>query len=349
VLLPLTYTEAILCLALSMLLLGSWANLQRMAGRWRYELFYWDFSVGVFLAAILAAFTLGSLNSKELTFTDNLDIASYHKIFYGLAAGLVINLANLLFTGALSVAPLSVVFPVGVGVGLVIEMGWALFPPQGNLVLPLGGAVLVLAAVVVNAFTYSTYAQEQHGPKKPLTPDPRGSAPKPPLPAKGIALSVVSGIALGMAAPLLSIARNGEAGLAAYTAGLMIGIATLLSTLVYSPFFMILAVHGAPVHFRAYFKGSIAQHSYGLLAGSLWCGGLLASFVSGGTLATIQAGPVATRGFAAGVVILGAAYGLLAWREFAASSSRVRFLLTAMLGLWIIGASMIVISAEVPK
>ncbi len=348
-LLPLTYTEAILCLALSMLLWGSWANLQRMAKKWRYELFYWDFSVGFFVAAILAALTLGLLNSKELTFTDNLYIASYHKIFYGLAAGLVINLANLLLVAALSVAPLSVVYPVGLGIGLVVEVAWTLFPPQGNLLLPLGGAVLVLAAVVVNAFTYSTYMQEQRVPKKPLTPDPRTPAPKPAPPAKGIVLSVVSGVVLGMAAPLLTVARTGEDGLGAYTAGLMIGIATFLSTLVYSPFFMAFAVHGAPVQLRAYFKGTLRQHSCGLLAGGLWCGGLLASFASGGTLSTVRAGAVATRGFEAGVAILATTCGWLAWQEFKASTYRVRFLLTAMLVLWIVGASMMVMAGEAPK
>jgi glucose uptake protein len=349
VLLPLTYTQAMVCLAVSMLLWGSWANLQRMARKWRYELFYWDFSIGFFVAALVAAFTLGSLNSQELTFQDNLAIASYHKIGFGLAAGLAINLANLLFVAALSVAPISVVFPIGLGVGLIIEVGWTLFPPQGSLLLPLGGAVVVLGAVIVNAFTYGTYLQEQRSPDKPLTPDPRIPASKPPPAAKGVALSLLSGIFIGMASPLLSLARTGEDGLAAYAAALMIGISTLVSTVAFSPFFMVFAVHGAPVRVAAYFKGAPAQHLFGLLAGGLWCGGLIASFASGGTLAAVQAGPVATRGFASGAVVLAAACGWLFWKEFNSSSYRVRFLLTAMLILWTIGASMLVIGGDIPK
>lgn len=347
--LPLTYTEALVCLALSMLLWGSWANFQRLAGKWRYELFYWDFSLGVLLAAVLAALTLGSLKSTELTFQDNLLVTSYHNIAYGLAAGLVLNLANLLSVAALSVAPLSVVFPVAMGVGLVVGMGWTLSPAQGSLLVPLGGAVVVLVALVVNAFTYSTYTHDQRAPVKPLTPDPRGSAPKPPLPAKGIALSVMSGIALGMASPLLTICRAGEDGLGAYTVALLIGIATIVSTLVYSPFFTVFAVHGAPVQLRAYLKGSRAQHLYGLLAGGLWSGGLIANLASGGPLATIQAGPVATGGFAAGAAILATLWGWLAWGEFKGSNYRVRLLLTAMLILWTVGAAMIVIAPEVAK
>jgi glucose uptake protein len=349
VILPLTYTEALVCLALSMLLWGSWANLQRLSGKWRYELFYWDFSFGVLLAALLAAFTLGSLNSQELTFSDNLDVASYHKIAYGLAAGLVLNLANLLLVAALSVAPLSVVFPVATGVGLVIGVAWTLFPAQGSLLLPLGGIVVVLTALVVNAFTYSTYAQEQRGPVKPLTPDPRSSTAKPPLPAKGVALSVMSGIALGMASPLLTICRAGEDGLGAYAAAFLIGIATIVSTLVYSPFFTVFAVHGAPVQLRTYFKGSRAQHLYGLLAGGLWSGGLIASFASGGALAAVQAGPVVASAFSGGAAIVATLWGWLAWREFKGSNYRVRLLLTAMLILWTVGAAMIAIGPDVAK
>lgn len=355
--LPLTYTEAIVCLALSMLFWGSWPNLLRLTGKWRYELFYWDFSFGVVLVAVLAAFTLGSLNSKELTFQDNLLISSYHKVGYGLAAGIVLNLANLLFVAALSVAPLSVVFPVAMGVGLVVAVGSTLSALQGGLLLPLGGATVMLAAVVANAFTYSTYAQEQQLQQKPPVPDPRSTRGKQlapaaagsALPAKGVVLSVMSGVAMGLASPLVNLSRTGEDGLGAYTAALMVGIATLVSTLVFSPFFTVFAVQGKPVNVRAYFNGSRKQHVLGMAAGGLWVSGLIASFASGGTLATVQAGSVATQGFAEGSVILGSLCGWLGWREFKDSSYRVRLLLTAMLVLWVMGAAMMILNSEPAK
>ncbi len=341
-----------MCLAVAMLCWGSWANLQRMTGKWRYELFYWDFSLGVFLVALLAAFTLGSMNSKELTFQELLLISSYHKIAFGLAAGLVLNLANLLMVAALSVAPLSVVFPVSLGVGLVVGVGWSLFPIEGSLLLPLGGAAAVLVAVVVSAFTYGTYVEQQRMVKKPLTPDPRTPTPKAlaaPTAAKGVALSVISGLAMGMAAPLLASSTVGEDGLSTYAAGLFVAIATLVSTVVFSPFFLAFAVHGSPVELRAYFKGSGRQHLLGLLAGGLWISGLIASLASGGTGATVQAGPVATKAFAEGSVVLASLWGWLAWREFAGSGYRIRTLLTAMLILWGVGAAMIVAGPVLSK
>jgi glucose uptake protein len=201
----------------------------------------------------------------------------------------------------------------------------------------------------VSAFAYSTYAQASREPQKPLTPDPRSPKSKaaaPPSPAKGVTLSVVGGIALGMAAPLLSTCRSGEDGLAAYSAGLLMAIAIAVSTLFFSPFYMAFAVHGAPVQMRTYFMGSKKQHFYGLLAGGLWMCGLLANFASGGTLTHVQAGAVATRAFTEGAIVLGTLWGLLAWREFRGSTSQVRILLTAMLLLLVVGAAMLVLTGD---
>ena len=350
--LPSTYTGAILCLVLSMLCFGSWANLQKRSGKWRYELFYWDFSIGIALAATLAAFTLGSLNSGQLTFSDNLLITSYHRISYALEAGFVVGLANLFMVGALSVAPMAVVFPVAMGVGLAVETAWLVFSPQGSVLLLMGGAVLVLASIVVSAFTYGLYSQDQRTQQKALMPDPRAVAAataKLPKPAQGVALSVISGIALGMVPTLTDMARTGEDGLAAYTAGLLVAIAILVSTLIYSPFFITFSVHGAPVQFRSYFKGGKAMHLNGLLAGVLWSVGLIAAFASGGYSATIQAGPVATRGFAEGAAVVATLWGLLRWREFQGGSLKVRILLTTMLMLWIVGAGMVTMAPSLSK
>jgi glucose uptake protein len=353
VILPSTYTGAILCLALSLLCLGSWANLQKLSGKRRYELFFWDFSIGVALAATVAAFTLGSLKSSELTFQDNLLITSYHKIFYALGGGALFNLANVLLIGALSVAPMAVVFPVAMGVGLVVGVGWLLFPPQGNVLLLAGGALLVLIAIVINAFAYSTYAAErQKAAMTPMLPPPPPRKPggsKTVPPATGVALSVVCGILMGMIPPLSDLARSGEDGLGAYTVGFLFAMAALVTTFIYTPFFVTFPVHGAPVLLRGYFKGEMTVHLYGGLAGILWCAGLIATFASGGALATIQAGTAVVRGFTEGAAVLAALWGLLVWREFRASSPRVRVLLAAMLVLWIVGAGMVAVAPGLGK
>ncbi len=60
---PATYNVALLLIILSMICWGSWANTFKMAGKWRFELFYYDYSLGVLLAAIVAAYTFGSMGS----------------------------------------------------------------------------------------------------------------------------------------------------------------------------------------------------------------------------------------------------------------------------------------------
>jgi len=155
---------------------------------------------------------------------------------------------------------------------------------------------------------------------------------------------------MGMVVPLADMARSGDDGLGAYTAGLLFALAALASTFVCAPFVITFPVHGAPVQLRAYFKGTLAQHCYGLLAGALWSAGLIAAFASGGaTLATIQAGPMATRASAAGVTVLATLWGLLVWREFRGGSYRIYILLTAMLVAWVVGAGMVAVASGLAK
>ena len=56
---------AILCCVLTMIGWGSWANTQKLAGkeRWPFELYYWDYALGVALLGIVFCFTLGNIGS----------------------------------------------------------------------------------------------------------------------------------------------------------------------------------------------------------------------------------------------------------------------------------------------
>src|SRR5437016_10103019 len=145
--LPATYISALLLTVLSMICWGSWANTFKLAGKWRFELFYYDYALGVLLAAIVAAYTFGSLGS-DLSFSDNLLIASKRNMAYAVAGGTVFNLANMLLVAAISVAGLAVAFPVGIGLALVVGVIWNYFlNPQGNPVLLAVGVVLVVGAI----------------------------------------------------------------------------------------------------------------------------------------------------------------------------------------------------------
>src|SRR5277367_50351 len=158
--LPTTYGAVIVLLLLSMISWGSWANTQKLTGKWRFELFYYDYSLGVLLCAAIAAVTFGELMPKELTFSDNLLLAGKRQMAYGVAGGAVFNLANMLLVAAISVAGMAVAFPIAIGLALVIGTVWNFaLNPQGNPILLFGGAFLVAMAIITDAFAYGAFVQ----------------------------------------------------------------------------------------------------------------------------------------------------------------------------------------------
>ncbi|MBV8820681.1 MAG: hypothetical protein JO022_20135, partial [Acidobacteriaceae bacterium] len=156
---------------ISMLCWGSWANALKLAGpKWRFELFYFDYSFGVLLTAVVAAFTLGSSGEEGFSFMDNMTTAGKTQMAYAAGAGVVFNLANMLLVAAISIAGLAVAFPVGIGLALIIGVIWNFsLNPQGNWMLLTGGVVLIVFAICVDAMAYAAHAKNQ--PLAPL-PDP---------------------------------------------------------------------------------------------------------------------------------------------------------------------------------
>src|SRR5690349_1991388 len=150
--LPTTYFSTLLLLIISMVCWGSWANMLKLTGeKWRFELFYFDYSFGVLLASIVAAFTFGMLGA-DMTFQDRLLVAGHLKQAYAFLGGVVFNLANMLLVAAIGLAGLAVAFPVGIGLALIIGVVLNyVINPQGNPWLLFGGLLLVLAAVIVDA------------------------------------------------------------------------------------------------------------------------------------------------------------------------------------------------------
>ena len=56
-----SYALAVAMCVLTMLCWGSWANTQKLAKRqWAFQLFYWDYSIGVLLLSLALGLTLGS-------------------------------------------------------------------------------------------------------------------------------------------------------------------------------------------------------------------------------------------------------------------------------------------------
>lgn len=328
--LPTTYTAALLLSIISMLCWGSWANTSKLTKKWRFELFYFDYTFGVVIAALIAAVTFGSMGDG-MSFIDNLDISGKKQWALALAGGIIFNLANILLVGAISLAGLAVAFPVGIGLALVIGVVWNfLIHPAGNPLMLFGGAALVVGAIIVDAMAYAAHSAT------------KSSAHKSSL--KGIVISIVSGLLMGSFYPLVQMSTESEIGLGPYAVSVMFSVGVLLSTFVFNLYFMNLPIQGAPVPLGAYFKGSARNHLLGVAGGMIWCVGAVANFVAAAAQGQASVGPAVSYALGQGATMISALWGLLVWKEFAGASPRVRLLLTLMMILFLAGLALVSIA-----
>jgi len=86
------YTLAVLLCVLAMICWGSWQNTQNLAGKhWRFELYYWDFILGIFLFALIMAFTFGSFGSSGRSFLADLKQANGSNLISAALGGALLN------------------------------------------------------------------------------------------------------------------------------------------------------------------------------------------------------------------------------------------------------------------
>jgi len=348
--LPTTYGVTLLLTIVSMICWGSWANTQKLTGRWRFELFYYDYAFGVLLTTILVAVTFGSMGT-DMSFVDNFAIAGKTKFVYGLAAGVVFNLANMLLVAAIAVAGLAVAFPIGIGIALVVGcVSNYVINPQGNPKLLFSGVALVLIAIILDALAYRAHARSRKPVEEPVTPLPKqGRRPvyvktAAPGSTKGIVLSIVSGLLMGSFYPLVELGKQGENGLGPYSIGLIFAVGVFLSTFIFNIYFLNLPVIGEPIGMFQYFSGSLKQHTLGILGGGIWCAGMLSNYVAASAPKEVQVGPAVSYAIGQGATMVSALWGVFVWKEFAGASSRAKALLAFMFLFFAVGLTLVSIA-----
>lgn len=337
--LPDTYTSALLLAILTMLCWGSWANTFKLAGNWRFELFYFDYALGVLLAAVVAAFTFGSMGWDGFLFLDDLMRAGRRNIAYGFLGGVVFNLANMLLVGAIAVAGMAVAFPVAIGLALIIGVIWNYtLNPQGDPQLLFAGATLVLAAIIMDALAYRALSlrKEHERIKAGMTKTLR-----PQISMKGVLLSLVSGLLMGSFYPLVEIGKQGEMGLGPYAIAFVFAVGVFCSTFVFNLYFMNLPIQGQPVELLDYLRGTRRQHLLGIAGGLIWGAGTIANFVAASAPPEIQVGPAVSYALGQGGTMIAALWGVLVWKEFAGADFKVKTLLAFMFVLFLAGLALI--------
>lgn len=332
--LPAEYQITLVLLVVSMLSWGSWANTTKLTGKWPFELFYFDYALGVLILAAVAAFTLGEM-SDGIGFWDNLVLMSFIR-YRGFAflAGCIFNLANMLLVAAITISGMSVAFPIGIGLAMIVGVVWSyILRPVGSPIFLFGGAALVVGAIIIDAIAYRAQAQAQLGKKASG------------VTTRGIVLSLISGLLMGSFYPLVEMSTTPTVGLTPYGAAFMFAIGVFLSTFIFNLYFINLPVTGgAPVQISGYFKGSIRQHGLGILGGIIWCIGAVTNFVAAHAEAGASVGPAVSYALGQGATMISVLWGLLVWKEFKGASGKVTGLLTLMFVLFAAGLTMIALA-----
>ncbi len=324
-----SYAVAVVMCVITMICWGSWANTQKLASKeWRFELFYWDYAIGVLLFALALAFTLGSTGTAGRGFLDDLaqaDSASLRSAFIG---GAIFNLSNILLVAAIDIAGMAVAFPIGVGLALVLGVITNyLASPVGNATLLFAGVGCVVAAIVLSAISYSRLpAQGQR------------------TIGKGIVISVVAGLLMGffyrfVAASMSADFINLEPGkLSPYTAIVLFSAGLLASNFVWNTLVMMRPFVGAPVPFGDYFsKGTTRLHLIGVLGGAIWNLGMSLSIIAAGA-----AGFAISYGLGQGATLVAALWGVFVWKEFKGAPAGTSSLLALMFVAFVVGLTLIV-------
>jgi len=348
--LPASQAATLALLVVSLICWGSWANTLKLAGKWRFELYYYDFALGFAVLAVVAAFTGGSMNSGELTFQDNFLIAGYRNLAYVIAAGVIFNLGNVLLAATVAVAGLAMAFTIAFASALVVSTAWSLiFEGSTGLLPSLCGAVLLLAALIIGVVAYSSYvaARAEAARKDVLQPDPRVRRTKPsqsPGTGRAVALGVAGGVALGLFRPLLDMGSQGEGAVAPYGLAVLFAVGILVSTAILGPFFFNFPVVGAPIGLLDYFKGTGKQHALGFLGGVIAGAAFLSGVLALGAPSAARTAALPSYVLSEGAPVLAVAWGLFVWREFKTADERSKLLFWFMWILLVLGIGLLAVA-----
>jgi glucose uptake protein len=325
-----SYPLAVVLCVITMLCWGSWANTRKLASKdWRFELFYWDYTLGVLLLTLILGLTLGSTGTEGRSFAADLAQASGASLCSALLGGAIFNLANLLLVAAIEIAGMAVAFPVGIGLALIIGVIVNyIAAPVGNGALLAIGVALVTLAIVLDAVAYRRL--------------PGGAAG---VSTKGLVLSVACGVFMGMfyrfvAAAMYADPAAAEAGkMGSYAAVFVFAIGVFLSSFVWNTLAMKKPFVGTPVGFASYFKGDFTTHLTGILGGVIWGIGMSLNLIASG-----RAGFAISYGLGQGATMVAAFWGVFIWKEFRGAPAGTSKLLAAMFASFLGGLALIVLA-----
>ncbi len=306
---PPSLTIALLMMITSAICWGSWANTYKGVKNYRFELFYWDYAIGIFLISLILAFTMGSSGHDSDSFLNNVQAADTSNIVSTLVGGALFNLANLLLVAAIDMAGLAVAFPVSIGIALVVGVVLNyIIQPKGNGMFLALGVACAFIAVVLDGKAYGSLASSGRSVSK-----------------KSIVTCIVSGVLMGLWSPFTTYGTTRGNALTPYSSVVFLTLGALVSCFVWNLYFMKKPLAGEPVGFGGFFTAPASGHLLGLLGGVIW---------GTGTVFNVVAGKATTFAISYAIgqsaPMVAALWGVLAWKEFAGSGKSAKLYLALM-------------------
>ena len=306
---PTTFAAALIMTIISTFCWGSFANAFKFMKNYRFELYYWDYALGIFFTAIVLAFTMGTVAGGETAFLMNLKSADSINILYAAIGGFIFNIANVLLIAGIEIAGLAVAFPISIGIALVegVILSYAI-QPKGNALFLAGGVVMAVIAVVLIGQAY----RELQGPNQKLS-------------RRGVIICIISGVLMGMFAPFITRAMTASHPLTPYTVAVFFTLGALICCFFFNIYLMKKPLVGGPINFSGYRSAPASYHVFGLIGGMIWSIGTVFNFVAASLV-----GVAISYAIGQASPMVAAAWGVFVWHEFRNSNSRAKRYLVGM-------------------
>jgi glucose uptake protein len=315
---PTTFAAALLMTVLSTVCWGSFANTFKGTRNYRFELYYWDYAVGIFLISVVLAFTMGSFAGGPTAFLANLHSADNLNLFYAALGGFIFNIANVLLVAGIEIVGLAVAFPISIGIALVegVVLSYEL-QPRGNPVLLGAGVCMAVVAVVLVGKAY-------------------GALRATVVSRRGVMVCVISGLLMGIFAPFVTRAMTRGNTLTPYTTAVFLTLGAFLCCFVFNTILMRKPIVGSPVSAGDYFRAPGSYHALGLLGGAIWGTGTVFNFVAASLV-----GVAISYAIGQASPMVACLWGVFVWKEFRGANARAKGYLAAMFAAYLLALVLI--------
>ncbi len=317
---PSTFAVALLMTVLSTICWGSFANTFKGTKNYRFELYYWDYALGIFLMALALAFTMGSYKGGPTAFVANVRSADDLNLLYAALGGFIFNIANVLLIAGIEMVGLAVAFPISIGLALVegVVLSYAL-QPRGNAMLLATGVLMAVVAVVLVGKSYGALRTGSEAVSK-----------------RGVWVCVVSGFLMGIFAPFVTRAMTRGNTLTPYTTAVYLTGGAFVCCFFFNTILMRRPIVGSPVAAADYLHAPAGYHALGLLGGAIWGLGTVLNFVAASLV-----GVAISYAIGQASPMVACLWGVFAWKEFRGADHKAKGYLAAMVMCYVMALVLI--------